>query len=81
MYEFTTRSEVRLLVLFYNTEQMRLELQEADVYDLIGMDRTEKNMDFSETLLTGVHRVASAPVEMFPSGVVPFPDHLEAIGI
>jgi hypothetical protein len=41
--------------------------EEADVYDLIGMYRTEKAMDFSQTLLTGVHQVANALMQVEPA--------------
>ena len=56
-----------MLVLFYHTEHMRLELQGADIYDLIGMYRAEQTIDFSETLLTGVHWVAHALVQVEPA--------------
>jgi hypothetical protein len=42
-----------IFVSNYITEQTRLELQDAGIYDLIDMYREEKKTDFSDTLLTG----------------------------
>ena len=66
-YELTTRSEVRGPDLFDITAQTLLEMQQAGIYDLIDMYRAEKKTDFSDTLLTGIHWVANALMQVEPA--------------
>jgi hypothetical protein len=53
--------------LFYITEQTRLEMQEAGIFDLIDMYRAEKKTDFSDTLLTGINWAANAFMQVEPA--------------